>query len=172
MGWEAALAADVEHMPLMIHTACGRSAAAAELGASTSDSSLAPPSFFWCVLCFVLFTFFPHKGGNSRGRLFMHFSSCLTAPLKEQSRAIAFFYHLIFVIFVVPFSLCVASFFSHAVRLQSDPLFCFFLKINFKQSGLQLLQLWLVNRRQAEFQLCCHAFAVTGIHFLITGTMA
>lgn len=37
MGWEAALAVDVEHMPLMIHTVCGRSAVAAELGAFTSD---------------------------------------------------------------------------------------------------------------------------------------
>lgn len=37
MGWEAALAVDVEHMPLMIHTVCGRSAVAAEFGAFTSD---------------------------------------------------------------------------------------------------------------------------------------
>lgn len=29
MGWEAALAVDVEHMPLTIHTVCGRSPVAA-----------------------------------------------------------------------------------------------------------------------------------------------
>lgn len=29
--WEAALAADVEHMPLTIHTVCGRLAVAAEV---------------------------------------------------------------------------------------------------------------------------------------------
>lgn len=29
--WEAALAADVEHMPLTIHTVCGRLAVAAEI---------------------------------------------------------------------------------------------------------------------------------------------
>lgn len=62
MGWEAALAADVEHMPLMIHTVCGRSAAAAELGAFTSDLNL-DSSFFFGVLCFVWFGFFfLHKG--------------------------------------------------------------------------------------------------------------
>lgn len=58
MGWEAALAADVEHMPLMIHTVCGRSAAAAELGAFTSDLNWAPPHFFgvcYVMLCFVQF---------------------------------------------------------------------------------------------------------------------
>lgn len=67
MGWEAALAADVEHMPLMIHTACGRSAAAAELGASTSDSSLTPPSFFLVriMFCFVYF-FSPQRGKFKR----------------------------------------------------------------------------------------------------------
>lgn len=31
MAWEAALAADVEHMPLTIHTVCGRWAVAAEI---------------------------------------------------------------------------------------------------------------------------------------------
>lgn len=36
MGWEAALAVDVEHMPLMIRSVCGRSAVAAELAASPS----------------------------------------------------------------------------------------------------------------------------------------
>lgn len=65
MGWEAALAADVEHMPLMIHTVCGRSAAAAELGAFTSDLNLTPPSFFG-VSCFVWFGFFSTEGKFKR----------------------------------------------------------------------------------------------------------
>lgn len=65
MGWEAALAADVEHMPLMIHTVCGRSAAAAELGAFTSDLNWTPPSFLVCYVLFGL-VFFSTKGKFKR----------------------------------------------------------------------------------------------------------
>lgn len=53
MAWEAALAVDVEHMPLMIHTVCGRSAVAAELVASTSVQSWTVRFFF--LQYYVLF---------------------------------------------------------------------------------------------------------------------
>lgn len=52
MGWEAALAVDVEHMPLMIHTVCGRSAAAAELVASTSVQNWTVSFFLQCYILF------------------------------------------------------------------------------------------------------------------------
>lgn len=54
MGWEAALAVDVEHMPLMIRTVCGRSAVAAELVASTPVRNWTVSFFFFCsvIFCF------------------------------------------------------------------------------------------------------------------------
>lgn len=118
MGWEAALAADVEHMPLMIHTVCGRSAAAAELGAFTSDLNRTPPPFLVCVmLCFVWFVFFfsPLRE-NSRGTLFTRYSPCLMAPLKNKAEKSAP------AIFVLPLSSVLSSF-SNAATLQSDSLF-------------------------------------------------
>lgn len=75
MGWEAALAADVEHMPLMIHTVCGRSAAAAELGAFTSDLNRTPPPFLVCVMfCLVCFFFLSTKGKFKRNLVYALFS--------------------------------------------------------------------------------------------------
>lgn len=69
MGWESALAADVEHMPLMIRTVCGRSAAAAEPCAFTSDFSGTPPSFLVCFLLFGSMFFSPKKEKFKRKRV-------------------------------------------------------------------------------------------------------
>lgn len=74
MGWEAALAADVEHMPLMIHTVCGRSAAAAELGAFTSDLNRTPPPFLVCYVLFGLIFFLSTKGKFKRNLVYALFS--------------------------------------------------------------------------------------------------
>lgn len=79
MGREAALAVDVEHMPLMIHTVCGRSAVAAELVASLSRIGLL------CIFSGLLFYFFPplHKWKvkGSKNLLFMQSYSCEVACL-------------------------------------------------------------------------------------------
>lgn len=40
MAWEAALAADVEHMPLTIHTVCGRLAVAAAIFSAQHFTSM------------------------------------------------------------------------------------------------------------------------------------
>lgn len=59
MDWESALAADVEHMPLMIHTVCGRSLRPANL--VPLPRTWTPSPFLVCYVLFVLF-FFLHKG--------------------------------------------------------------------------------------------------------------
>lgn len=119
MGWEAALAADVEHMPLMIHTVCGRSAAAAELGAFTSDLNLTPPSFLVCHVLFGL-VFSPQRE-NSRGSLFMLCSSCLMAPLKNKAEQSV-------LVVVVSLSSVLCSF-GNAATLRSVSLFFLFYPI-------------------------------------------
>lgn len=98
------------------HCVCGRSAAAAELGAFTSDLNQTPPPFLVCVMfCLVCFFFSPQRE-NSRGTLFTRYSPCLMAPLKNKAEESAL------AIFVLPLSSVLSSF-SNAATLQSDSLF-------------------------------------------------